>query len=72
MEVLTVTEALAEALARLHNIEGAQERLGVGRSKIFELIASGELRSVRVGRRRLVPEQAIIDFIARLDEQAGA
>ena len=66
-----MTEAFAEALARLHNIEGAQERLGVGRSKIFELIASGELRSVRVGRRRLVPEQAIIDFIARLDEQAG-
>jgi excisionase family DNA binding protein len=69
---LTVTEALAEAVARLHNIERAQERLGVGRSKIFELIASGELRSVRVGRRRLVPEQAIRDFVAQLDKQAGA
>jgi excisionase family DNA binding protein len=67
-----VTQALAEALARLHSIERAQERLGVGRSKIFELIAAGELRSVRVGRRRLVPEQAIRDFVARLDEQAGA
>ena len=67
-----MTEAFAEAVARLHNIERAQERLGVGRSKIFELIASGQLRSVRVGRRRLVSEQAILDFIARLDEQAGA
>jgi excisionase family DNA binding protein len=66
-----VGEPLAEAVARLHNIERAQERLGVGRSKIFELIASGQLRSVCVGRRRLVPEQAIRDFIARLDEQAG-
>ncbi len=67
-----MTEALVEAVARLHNIERAQERLGVGRSKIFQLIASGELRSVRVGRRRLIPEQAIVDFITRLDEQAGA
>jgi excisionase family DNA binding protein len=67
-----VTEALGEAVARLHNIERARERLGVGRSKVFELIASGELRSCRVGRRRLIPEQAIRDFVARLDEQAGA
>jgi excisionase family DNA binding protein len=69
---LTVTEALPDAVARLHNIEQAQERLGVGRSKVFQLIGSGELRSVQVGRRRLVPEQAIRDFIARLDRQAGA
>jgi len=67
-----VTEALAEAVARLHNIEQARERLGVGRSKVFELIASGELRSVRVGRRRLIPEQAIRDFVAQFDQQAGA
>ena len=67
-----MTEALAEAVARLHNIERTQERLGVGRSKIFELIASGQLRSVRVGRRRLVPEQAIRDFVTQLDKQAGA
>ncbi len=67
-----MTEALGEAVARLHNIERAEERLGVGRSKIFQLMASGQLRSVRVGRRRLIPEQAIRDFVARLDEQAGA
>ena len=66
-----MTEALTEAVARLHSIEQAQERLGVGRSKVFQLVASGELRSVRVGRRRLIPEAAIVDFIARLDEQAG-
>ncbi len=67
-----MTEALAEQIARLHNVESTMARLNVGRSTVFELIASGELRSVKVGRRRLIPEQAIRDFVARLDEQAGA
>ena len=66
-----MTEALKEAVARLHNIKSAQERLNLGRSKIFELIASGELRSVQVGARRLIPEQAIVDFINKLDQQSG-
>lgn len=65
-----MTEALAQRVARLHNIKSAQERLNLGRSKIFELIASGELRSVQIGARRLIPEQAIVDFINKLDQQA--
>jgi hypothetical protein len=39
---------------------------------VFALISSGELRSVKVAGRRLIPEQAIIDFIAKLDSQASA
>ena len=30
------------------------EALGLGRTKIYELINSGELESLRVGRRRLI------------------
>ena len=42
-------------------------RLGVGRSKAFEVIASGELRSIKIGRRRLVSESALVEFIQKLD-----
>lgn len=55
----------------LHNVEAAQQRLGLGRSTIFELMATGRLRSVKVGRRRLISESAITDFVASLEE-AGA
>ncbi|WP_406469064.1 helix-turn-helix domain-containing protein [Streptomyces hirsutus] len=49
-----------------------QQRLGIGRSRFFELIKSGELRSVRIGVSRLVSEYAIQDFIRRLElEQNG-
>ena len=45
---------------------------GIGRSKVYELIASGELRTVKIGRRRLVPAAAIEEFIARLEQRGAA
>ncbi|WML61905.1 excisionase family DNA-binding protein [Rhodococcus sp. AH-ZY2] len=62
---------MTTAEARLHKLPAAQERLGIGRSKIFELIASGELRSVKIGRTRLVPESALTEFIAKLENSAA-
>lgn len=53
--------------AKLNQIEDVMERLRVRRSTVFGLLASGQLRSVKIGRRRLIPEQALIDFIAGLD-----
>jgi hypothetical protein len=51
-------------------------RLNVGRSQVFSLFQPDEsgqppLRSVKIGRRRLVPELALVDFISRLDQQAA-
>lgn len=43
----------------------AGRRLGVSHSKIKELCKSGELRSFRVGRRRLVSHDAIVDYIRK-------
>jgi excisionase family DNA binding protein len=62
-----MVETLAGQVARLHDMETVQQRLRVGRSTAFELVASGQLRSVKVGRRRLVSESAIVDFINRLE-----
>lgn len=43
--------------------EEAAEALGVGRTTIYELLASGRIASIRVGRRRLVPIWAIDAFL---------
>lgn len=59
----------------LLRIEDACARLGIGRSKLYELLATGKIRSVKVGARRLVPESAISQFIATLESpttSAGA
>jgi excisionase family DNA binding protein len=57
--------------ARLNAVEDVMDRLCVRRSTVFALLASGQLRSVKIGRRRLVPEQAIVEFIAQLDRDRG-
>lgn len=62
-----MSELTAQVNARLNSIESTMAQLGLGRSKVYELIASGELRSVKVGRRRLVSDTAINEFVAHLD-----
>lgn len=48
---------------RLLDIRSTCEALSLGRSAVYGLIASGQLRTVRAGRRRLVPASAIDAFI---------
>ncbi len=46
---------------------------GLGRTSIYKLIQSGELKTVTIGRRRFVPVSAIKEYAARLDaEQSGS
>lgn len=40
--------------------------LGVGRSTAYELLASGELESVHIGRSRRVPVAAVENYVESL------
>jgi excisionase family DNA binding protein len=53
-------------------VRDAARTLGIGTTKLRELIASGRLRAVRIDRRLLVPRAAIEDFLQALDEEAPA
>jgi excisionase family DNA binding protein len=57
----------ATRLPQLHDVRTARRRLGVGLTKFYELIARGEIRTVKIGSRRLVSADAIADYIARLE-----
>ncbi|MFF0607736.1 helix-turn-helix domain-containing protein [Nocardia tengchongensis] len=57
-------------MSQLLTEKEVRKRIPIGHSKYYELIGSGELRSVKIGRRRFVTEQAIEDYIARLDQAA--
>jgi len=50
---------------RLIAVEEAADLLGVGRTAAYGLIANGALKSLKIGKRRLVPISAIEDFIQR-------
>jgi len=45
----------------------AAAQLGIGRSKVYELMRLGQLRSVKIGGCRRIPRTALGDFIAMLE-----
>lgn len=60
------------AQPRLYTIEDAARLCGVGRSMAYEEIRLGRLRTVRIGRRRLVPLQYIDEYVALLMRESDA
>jgi excisionase family DNA binding protein len=70
-----LVEALAEAVRteaasvpaapdRLMSVDEVAAILALGRSTVYGELQAGRLRSIKVGRRRLVPAAAIAEFIA--------
>lgn len=39
--------------------------LGIGRNTAYELVRSGQIRSIRIGRQFRVPKDAVLDFLKR-------
>lgn len=66
MSLINRLDAEASEAARLLSIKQACRVLGFSRTTLYAQLASGQLRSVTVGRRRFVPREAIEEFIAVL------
>jgi excisionase family DNA binding protein len=64
MDVVSVPVAVPAR--HLYRISEAMRLLSMSRSVIYEQIRSGRLRSVRQGRARLIPAQAIQEYVALL------
>jgi excisionase family DNA binding protein len=44
----------------------AARALGIGRSKLYELLRTGALESVHIGACRRIPAEALADLVERL------
>lgn len=42
----------------------AARRIGISRTKLYEYVASGEIPSVKIGRLRRIPAEAVAEFLA--------
>lgn len=51
---------------RLHSVANTATRIGLSRAATYIEIREGRMRSVKVGRRRLVPDEAIEEWISNL------
>lgn len=52
----------------LYRIPEACDALGMGRSKLYELMKAGDIASVKDGTTRLIPAEAIEGYARRLIE----
>lgn len=55
---------------QLYRIPEAIHILSVSRSYLYEQLRTGRLRSVHAGRSRLIPADAIAEFVALLESEA--
>lgn len=63
-EVRAELEATPAAPERLLSVDEAAALLNLGRTALYGEIMAGRLRSLTVGRRRLVPAESIAEYIA--------
>jgi excisionase family DNA binding protein len=54
---------MAERLLRVEDV--ARDYLQIARTRVYELVASGEIASIVIGRSRRIPESAVQAFIDR-------
>ncbi|MGL5824141.1 MAG: excisionase family DNA-binding protein [Nocardioides sp.] len=57
----TTTEPTTPLLA--YRVERAAKALSISRSAIYELIRSDQIRSIKVGRTRLITHTALTDYL---------
>lgn len=63
----------ASARSRLvYSIDEAAELLGIGRTFMFHLVATGEIESFKLGKRRKIPREEIDRYIKRLRAEQAA
>jgi len=46
-------------------VEDLMPILGIGRNTAYELIRSGQIRSVRIGRQIHIPRDALLEFLRK-------
>lgn len=54
--------------ALLLKVNESAAALGITRSRLYQLMQSGELKHVKLGRSTLIPREELESFVARLRE----
>ena len=55
----------------LYRPKEAANALGIGRDKLYDLMRSGRLRSVKDGGARFITAEALADYVAMLETEAS-
>ena len=53
-----------------YTVEQVAKMLHISRDKVYYLLRTGQLRSIKIGKFRRITDQQLADFIASLDDAA--
>lgn len=70
MEQAKMKDAIPEGEPLLYRVPAARRKIGMGNTAFYALLSSGKIRSVKIGRARLVPAEALREFVASLTGSA--
>ncbi|WP_343948211.1 helix-turn-helix domain-containing protein [Nonomuraea longicatena] len=57
---------------RAYTVEQVAEMLSVGRDKIYYLLRTGQLRSIKIGKLRRITDEHLADFVSFLESMDEA
>lgn len=49
-----------------YSVREAAQALSIGRTRVYELISTGQLHAVKLGRRTLIPRNALLALLDQL------
>ena len=55
-----------------YTVEQVAKMLHIGRDKVYALLRTGQLRSIKIGKSRRITQQHLAEFIATLENGDAA
>ncbi len=68
----TTTDETANIVPMVYTVNETCEALRLSRYTVYELINTGQLRSIKIGHRRLVAHVDLVDFVEERRREAAA
>lgn len=61
-------EIFAEKLPLVLNIKDLMSMLAIGRNTAYELVRSGQIPSIRIGRTYRIPRDTLLKYLAQAEK----
>jgi excisionase family DNA binding protein len=65
-------DSAGRPVKQLYSAEEAAEFLGIGRTFLFRLLATGQIESFKIGRKRKITRDALDAYVQRLLREQAA
>ena len=54
-----------------YTVEQVAKMLNIGRNKVYELLRTGQLRSLKIGKLRRITDEQLAEFVASREDRAA-